>query len=88
MSIRYKLTYHRSAVKFLSKQDKTSQERISSGLKGLLNIPPVGDIRLLKGYDSLYRLRIGDFRIVFMIDHQEKLIYIQAIGNRGDMYKK
>lgn len=88
MNIKYKLTYHRSALKFLSKQDKTSQVRISAGLKGLLTIPPVGDVRLLKGYDSLYRLRIGDYRIIFMIDHQAKLIYIQAIGNRGDIYKK
>lgn len=87
MKTDYKLIYHKSAVKFIAKQDKSSQERIATGLKGLLIIPPEGDIRTLKGNNDLYRLRIGYFRIIFNIDHEEKVVYIQAIGNRGDIYK-
>ncbi|WP_416827888.1 type II toxin-antitoxin system RelE family toxin [Ectobacillus polymachus] len=63
------------------------QERIADGLKGLLEIPPEGDIKSIKGYTDLYRLRVGTFRILFEINHDEKVIYIQAIGNRGDIYK-
>lgn len=48
----YKLIYHKSAVKFIAKLDKVSQERIVTGLKGLLLIPPEGDIKSLKGYAS------------------------------------
>lgn len=84
----YKLIYHKSVVKFIAKLDKTSQERIAAGLIGLLNVPPEGDIKTLKGYSGLYRLRIGNYRIVFEIDHDEQIVYIQAIGNRGDIYKK
>lgn len=54
---------------------------------GLLEIPPEGDIKSMKGYTDLYRLRVGTFRILFEINHDEKVIYIQAIGNRGDIYK-
>lgn len=50
----YKLIYHKSAVKFIAKLDKTSQDRIVTGLKGLLSIPPEGDIQKLKGYTDLY----------------------------------
>ena len=85
VNTKYKLTYHKSAVKFLAKQDKNTQERISIGLRGLLIIPPVGDIRSLKGYEDLYRLRVGDYRITFTIDYNKKIIYIQAIGNRGNI---
>lgn len=88
MSSDYKLIYHKSAVKFIAKLDKISQERIATGLIGLLNVPPEGDIKTLKGYSGLYRLRIGNYRIVFEIDHDEQIVYIQAIGNRGDIYKK
>ncbi|MFD3449506.1 type II toxin-antitoxin system RelE/ParE family toxin [Microbacteriaceae bacterium 4G12] len=56
-------------------------------LKGLLQVPPAGDIKNMKGYEELYRLRIGTFRILFNINYDEKIIYIQAIGNRGDIYK-
>ena len=83
----YKLIYHKSAVKFIAKLEKTSQVRIVTGLKGLLSIPPEGDIKSLKGHTGLYRLRIGSFRVIFNINHQEQVIYIKAIGNRGDIYK-
>ena len=83
----YKLIYHKSAVKFIGKLNKTSQERIVTGLKGLLSVPPEGDIKRLSGYADLYRLRIGSFLVIFSIDHREQVIYIQAVGNRGDIYK-
>ncbi|HDX9577018.1 TPA: type II toxin-antitoxin system RelE/ParE family toxin [Bacillus pseudomycoides] len=87
MNSGFKLIYHKSAVKFIAKQEKAIQQRIADGLKGLLEIPPEGDIKSMKGYTDLYRLRVGTFRIIFEIDHDEKVIYIQAIGNRGDIYK-
>lgn len=87
MNLDYKLIYHKSAVKFIAKLDKTSQERIVTGLKGLLSNPTEGDIKILQGYRDLYRLRIGNYRVIFSINHQEQIIYIQAIGNRGDIYK-
>lgn len=87
MNSEYKLIYHKSAVKFIAKLDKTSQERIATGLKGLLSSPAEGDIKRLKGYTDLYRLRIGSFRVIFNIDHQRQIVYIEAIGNRGDIYK-
>ncbi len=56
-------------------------------MKELLEIPPEGDIKSVKGYTDLYRLRVGTFRILFEINHDEKVIYIQVIGNR-DLTKK
>lgn len=37
MNTDYKLIYHKAAVKFIAKMDKTSQVRITAGLKGLLS---------------------------------------------------
>lgn len=44
VNLAYKLIYRKEAVKFLSKQGKEVQERIAIALKGLLHIPPQGDI--------------------------------------------
>lgn len=87
MNSGYRLIYHRDTVKFIAKQDKAVQERIANGLKGLLSIPPRGDIKPMKGYQGLYRLRIGNYRVLFEIQHDEKVIYIQAIASRGEIYK-
>lgn len=70
----------------MAKQEKAAQGRIVQALKGLLVIPPNGDIKTMKGRQGLYRLRIGSYRILFEILHKEKLIYIQAIDFRGGIY--
>jgi mRNA interferase RelE/StbE len=42
----------------------------------------------LKGYEDLYRLRVGDYRIIYTIKQDELVIAILKIGNRGDIYKE
>jgi mRNA interferase RelE/StbE len=86
VNLGYKLIYHKSSLKFIAKQENAIQVRIADGLKGLLKIPPEGDIKCMKGYTNLYRLRIGSIRILFDINHSENIIYIQPIGNRSDIY--
>ena len=49
MSLIYLLTLSRESIKFLKKQEKSVQLRISTALKGLTIQPPIGDIKLLKG---------------------------------------
>ncbi|WP_338470741.1 hypothetical protein R4Z10_18425 [Niallia sp. XMNu-256] len=49
--------------------------------------PPLGDIKPLKGQKGLLRLRIGTFSTIFEVDHNEKIVYILTIDNRGDVYK-
>ena len=87
MSFNYRLTLNREAVKFLAKQEKAVQERIRKSLLGLTSRPPVGDIRLMKGYDRRFPIRVGSYRIIFEIDHAERIVYILSIDNRGDVYK-
>lgn len=75
-----KINYSRQSAKFLSKQDKITQKRIISAINKL----PAGDVRKLQGRTG-YRLRVGDFRIIFDIDGN--ILYIDKIDNRGQIYK-
>lgn len=82
--------YSRDALRFLSKLDKKSVERIRSAIHGLTQIPPEGDIRPLQGYtDGRKRLRGGGWRIIFKYgnDGEIEVLFIIDIGNRGDIYK-
>ncbi|WP_085994187.1 type II toxin-antitoxin system RelE family toxin [Oceanobacillus senegalensis] len=87
MSLTYQLTLSRESIKFLKKQEKSIQLRISTALNGLTIQPPLGDIRPLTGRKGQLRLRVGTYRVIFEIDRNEKMIYILTIDNRGDVYK-
>jgi mRNA interferase RelE/StbE len=86
VSLIYNLVLKTPAIKFIKKQDKKLQMRILESLEGLKNVPPQGDIKKLKGEQGLFRLRIGTFWVLFFVDHDRKLIIVEKIGNRGDIY--
>ena len=67
------IQYSKQALKFLKKQDVNA-----------INLLPAGDVKALQGRND-YRLRVGDYRIIF--DINGNILLIEAIGNRGQIYK-
>lgn len=85
-----KISYSKDALKFLSKLDKKSVIRIREAIIGLTFHPPVGDIKMMQGYnDGRMRLRVGSWRVIYRVDGGEtvEIILVIDIGNRGDIYK-
>lgn len=80
----YKIVFQKAAIKFLKKQDKKTQERL---LTTINQLPQGIDIKKLKGLD-MYRMRVGNMRILYTIDDSIKIISIENIDNRGDVYKR
>ena len=66
------IQYSKQALKFLKKQDVPTRKRIINAI----NLLPAGDVN---------RLRVGDYRIIF--DINGNILLIEAIGNRGQIYK-
>ena len=84
------IKYSKDALKFLSKLDAKSVNRIRSAIQGLTLTPPIGDIKLMQGYaDSRKRLRVGSWRIIYKYgaENNVEILFILDIGNRGDIYK-
>lgn len=84
------IIYSKTAVKAIANLDKSMKLRVKNGIEGLLELPPCGDIKQIRGSHSLtYRLRIGKYRILYEfinIDGEQALL-IKDIGSRGDIYK-
>jgi mRNA interferase RelE/StbE len=78
------IKYHRQAEKFLLSQGKTIALRLYRAVEQL----PLGDVKRLRGqkYPPLYRLRVGDYRVIFCTE--EDVTTILRIDNRGDVYKQ
>ena len=80
----YKISIDKKAQKFILKQQKSKQILI---YKAIYNLPS-GDTRPLEGHKGLYRLRVGDYRIIYTIDNGELIVCVVDAGNRGDIYKR
>lgn len=78
-------------LKKLSAQDATFiRNKLDSFVYPQIRKVPFwgNNIKKLKGYTpETWRYRIGDFRFFYMVDQEEKIIYILTIDNRKDTYK-
>ena len=79
-----KIQIDKPAMKFLAKQPKPQQERL---LRAIHKLPSEGDIKTMVGHDGLYRLRVGDYRVLFTVENAILTVRVLQIGNRGDVYK-
>lgn len=80
----YQIIIKKPAKKFIDKLPLHEKRRLLFAIEQLLT---VGDIKKMQGIQNYYRLRVGDYRIVYTVDHGELVICIVAAGNRGDIYK-
>lgn len=86
-SMDYKIFIDGKAEKELSKLQSDLQKKIILSILRLKNNPRPFGIRKLSGLKSCYRLRIGDYRAIYEIDDEKKLINILIIRHRKDAYK-
>ena len=80
----YKIVIEKPAMKFLKKQQQGNRDRIIKAIQGL---PGIGDIKPMAGHVSLYRLRVGDFRVLYTLENELLVVRVVNIGSRGDVYK-
>ncbi|GAA2886715.1 type II toxin-antitoxin system RelE/ParE family toxin [Streptosporangium fragile] len=45
------------------------------------------DIKALQGHGSRWRLRVGDYRVVYTIEDGRLLVWVLTVGNRRDIYR-
>jgi mRNA interferase RelE/StbE len=79
----------RSALKDLKKIDKTQQRKIRQKIDELsLNPTPHGCKQLKGSAFNLFRIRIGDYRVIYSVENQKLLVLIIKIGHRKDIYRE
>ena len=85
----YKLEVFKQAAKYYGKLDKQAQRRINKAVDDIIENPHEGShMKKLKGrLDGKFRYDIGNLRAIYCIDVDNGIIYLEAIGPRGDVYK-
>ena len=74
--------FSKQATKAVNGMDRPTKQRIRAAIGGI----PNGDIKPLKGCPGAYRLRVGDWRIIFEYVDDETIL-IDKIAPRGEVYK-
>ncbi len=80
------IEFYESALKDLKKLDKYYQNQIIQTLKKFSVNPDNADIKKLKGRENEYRIRSGDYRIIFEWINGKMKILIIKIGHRKEIY--
>ncbi len=78
----------KEALDFIRSIEPKHFKQVMNKVLGLLSDPTPSDASLLKGYDNLHRVDIGEHRIVYRFD--EKVVLVLVVDKRNDdqVYKK
>jgi len=83
--LNYNIQYDPKALKQLKKLDKPIASKILDGIEEYVSNPNSNKIKKLKTpFDGAYRLRIGDYRVIFY--QEDDLILISKIAHRKQIY--
>ena len=84
----YKVELTREPEKFIRRQNRKTQIQLTSALRKLAAQPRPKQAKKLAGMDDLYRVRAGDYRIVYKIEDKKLLVLVVRVAHRKEIYKK
>jgi mRNA interferase RelE/StbE len=83
----YRIALKKSVLKEIERLDSNIVRQIISKIDSLsVNPRPFQSLKL-SGSERSYRLRVGDYRILYQIDETAKLVTVYAVGHRKDIYR-
>jgi mRNA interferase RelE/StbE len=83
----YKVEVKKGVLKILEKIPNPFYSNVKSALYSLVNNPRPNGYKKLKGINA-YRIKVGDYRIIYEIKDKILTIIIIEIGHRKDVYEK
>ena len=81
----YRIIIKKKAKKFIDRLPLNEKKRIVAAIELL---PNGEDIKKLKGHNDLLRLRVGEYRIIYTVDHGKLIVMVIDAGNRGEIYNR
>ena len=83
--MKYQIKIEKDAQKFLKKLPHPDETRV---LKAIAKLPDEGDRKQLIGHPGFFRLRVGNYRIIYTVDNGQLIVRVVDAGNRGQIYNR
>ena len=84
---RYRLEVKDKAVKELSRVRPDVGRRLLQSIESLASAPRPRQSHKLSESESSYRLRVGDYRVLYQVDDEAKLVTVFKVGHRREVYR-
>jgi len=75
------------AQKDLAALDEKNRGRIKGALDRFISHPQAADLKKLKGGKDMWRLRVGDLRVILRWDRERQVLYVLRIRHRREAYR-
>lgn len=85
--MKYKVHLKRSVVKTLKSLPQREVRKIGKKIDSLEQNPIPKDSKKIKGEKDLYRVRVGDYRILYFFQNSNLTVLVIRVGHRKDIYK-
>ena len=83
----YSIEFSQQASKDLKKIESSESRKIDRKLKDLVGGNPNVDIKKIEGAERTYRLRCGDYRVIFEVHKHIITILVVGVGHRREVYR-
>jgi len=83
----YEILIPKPVQKQLNKIPQPTRNRLLDTIRALAKVPRPDGVKKLKGYDSTYRIRVAEYRVIYEIHDQELLILLLSAMHRKDVYR-
>ncbi|HBR16122.1 MAG TPA: plasmid stabilization protein [Deltaproteobacteria bacterium] len=84
----YEVYLERSAERDLKRLSAEDYRRIIPHIKALSNNPRPSGCRKITSSESDWRIRVGDYRVIYEIAEKAKLVKVMKIRHRREVYRK
>ena len=85
--VKYSLEIKQSAQKELDALDDALFTRIDRKILALADNPRPAGCKKLRGYKDQWRIRVGDWRVLYIVDDEAKVVSVTRISHRGEAYE-
>ena len=83
----YEIEISRTAEKQLRRLDRASQERVTRAMLALARDPRPRGSRKLQGYDDVFRIRVGQYRMLYSFSGITLIVVVLKVGHRKEVYR-
>jgi mRNA interferase RelE/StbE len=84
---RFELRITPAAQKEIDRLPKQARERVEVAILSLVDNPRPRGSKKLRGLKDTYRIRVGNYRVVYRVHDDELVILVVAVGDRKDIYR-
>jgi mRNA interferase RelE/StbE len=85
--LNYRIEFASSAVREFKALERPVQRRIATRVDALAADPFPPDVKKLQGAPDHYRIRVGDYRVIYRVEKKIVTIVVVKIGHRREVYR-